>query len=184
MKLMLRHVFLLLAISVVATAGAGDRQEGLTATQFSNLASSFVNLPGRIDAVQIFHVAGNQQDSVAIATFEDSAGWQLAIFNPAPGGKYVLGWKSGKLDDSFAVSSPGALRISSLANEQAIVFDGCASHACPDVFSILLYVPSAGGAFTAQYVWGKIAYSPNLEEAKYAQYKSILANLVRKHKGK
>jgi len=65
-----------------------------------------------------------------------------------------------------------------LGSGDAIVFEGCAKHVCPDVFSVLLYDPAARAAFTAKYVWGKITYSPSLNSPKDALYKEALEQLI------
>ena len=81
------------------------------------------------------------------------------------------------LDDSFSVSSHGALKIFHLRDEDAVEFSGCAPHVCPDVFSVFIYVPSQKAAFMAQYVWGKVTYSPAIESAADEKYKFALDQL-------
>lgn len=156
---------------------------GMSEAELRNLADSLPKLPGSIQAIRFFSASGDQRGiSAALATFEKQAGWQISIFNSRGDQKFQLGWESGKLDDSFSVSSPDALKIFHLGNEDAVEFNGCAPHVCPDVFSILLYVPSKETAFTAKYVWGKVTYSPTLGTAADAQYKSALDQLVSEHR--
>jgi hypothetical protein len=156
---------------------------GISAAEFRSLADSMPKLPGSIQAIRFFGAPrGQQGTSAALATFQKQAGWQILIFKSRSDQKFQLAWESGKLDDSFSVSSSDALKIFHLGNENAVEFNGCAPHVCPDVFSILLYVPSKGAAFTAKYVWGKVTYSPTLSTAADAQYKSALDQLVSEHR--
>ena len=168
-----------IAISLFATAAFAEG--GISAADLRGFANALRPLPGRIQAIQIFGEPKRDKNSIAIATFDEQSGWQLFVYAPSSVLKYDLEWSSGKLDDSFRVASPQSFRTYSFSNGQGIVFEGCAPHVCPDVFSILLYVPSQRTALIASSVWGKVTYSPNAEEAKNATYKSDLADLVHKH---
>ncbi len=176
----------LLSGLIAATSAQNGSQSGCCAmseSEFRNLAESLPQLPGRIEAIRLFSAHGNQQvSSVAFATFDKQAGWQVLIFDAPSGHKFQMEWQSGKLDDSLSVSDADALKIFHFRKEDAVEFDGCASHVCPDVFSILLYVPSQRRAFVAKYVWGKVTYSPALDSPTEAQYKSALDQLVREHR--
>ena len=151
--------------------------------EFRNLADSIPKLPGSIQAIRLFTTSEDQQQiSAAFATFDKKAGWQILMFDSRADEKFHLAWQSGKLDDSFSVSHPDALKVFHFGHENAVEFDGCAPHVCPDVFSILMYVPSKRAASTAKYVWGKVTYSPALDSAAEAPYKSALDQLVSEHR--
>jgi hypothetical protein len=159
----------------------GPQSDGMTVQQFREFAASLPDLPGQIQAIRLLQGSGSAR-SVALATFGERTGWQLFVFDSVNGSKFELGWKSEKLDDSFSVSYPDALKVFSLGQEQGATFDGCAAHVCPDVFSVLLYVPSKRTSFTAKYVWGKVTYSSKLESPENSSYKAALEQLVKEHR--
>lgn len=172
----------LLCMGAASGSPSSNEKDGISIDEFRNLAKTLPTLPGRIQAIQIFYDSTAHENAVAFATFDDKAGWQVSVFDPNREGGFKLAWQSGKLADSFAVSSQSELRVASLENEQAVQFEGCAAHVCPDVFSILLYVPSKHTVFTADYVWGKVTFSVNLDSVENSRYKSVLSNLVKRHK--
>ena len=181
----MRDYFLMMAFStslVAAPACLGANEEGLTTTDLRGLAGALPDLAGRIVSIQIFRDSSTHANSVALLTLGIGSGWQLYVLGSSAPGKYASEWKSGKLDDGFSVSSAEALKIAYVGGEQVVEFSGCAAHVCPDVFSILLYVPSIKTAFTVHYVQGKTTYSSNLNDVANASYKVALENLVRKHK--
>ena len=186
MRAVITMFVFLLGVIAVGNVSAQDEMKagsgGMSVAELRNLADSLPQLPGSIRRSRFFSTSGDQRGTAALATFEKQAGWQISIFNSRGDQKFKLGWESGKLDDSFSVSSPDALKIFHFGSEDAVEFNGCAPHVCPDVFSILLYVPSKGTAFTAKYVWGKVTYSPTLGTAADAQYKSALDQLVSEHR--
>jgi len=172
--------FGMFSVSNLTAQNADIASSGLSPEQFRTLAASLPQSSARIQAVRLFdRIDDKGESSAAVATFDSQQGWRLFAFDPSPQKRFVLTWKSGALDDSFAVSDPSALKVFQLASEDAIVFEGCAKHVCPDVFSILLYVPSAHSSFTAKYVWGKITYSPALDSPKEGAYKNALDQLIR-----
>lgn len=170
----------LLFVGVARAEPSNNRQDGISVNEFRSLAKSLPELPGRIQAVQIFYDSMIHQNAIALATLDEKSDWRLFVFSSVKKGQFQLTWQSGKLADSFAISSQNELKVFSLEDEQAVQFEGCASHVCPDVFSILMYVPSKNAIFTADYVWGKVTFSANLETTENARYKLILNNLVRK----
>ena len=176
-------VFTMFAVSSATAQNANIGSGGLSPEQFQTLAASLPRSSAHIQAVRLFARTGDKgESSAAVATFDLQLGWRLFAFDPSPTKGFVLTWKSGALDDSFAVSDPSALRVFQLASGDAIVFEGCAKHVCPDVFSIVLYVPSARASFIAKYVWGKITYSPSLESLKEGAYKDALDQLIRERR--
>jgi hypothetical protein len=174
-------VFVLFAGTASAADKAGE-QDGISGDELRSLAASLPELPGRIQAFQIVYDSTVQKNGIVLATFSEKSGWQLVMFSPMRDGSFKQTWQSGKLADSFFVSSQSKLKVVSLENEEGVQFEGCASHVCPDVYSILLYVPSKHAAFEANYVWGKVNYSANSDVAENATYKAVLANLLKKHK--
>lgn len=165
--------------SSAAAQNAGVGSGGLSTEQFRDLAESLPQMPAHIQAVRLFSASGSVgESSAAVAAFDLQHGWQILAFEPGTQRRFVLTWKSGTLDDSFALSDSNALEIFQLGSGDAIVFEGCAKHVCPDVFSVLLYDPAARAAFTAKYVWGKITYSPSLNSPKDALYKEALEQLI------
>ena len=155
------------------------KHDGLSVDELRNFATSLSVLPGNIQAIRIFHGTEGSEYSVALATFSEQSGWQIFVYNPGKNGRFELAWKSGKLDDTFYGASPDDLRVfNSGGYEDGIVFHGCAVHVCPDVFSVLLYVPTTRTAFTATYIWGKIKYSFDINDSKNNGYKSALDNLI------
>jgi hypothetical protein len=175
--------FGMFSVSSASAQNANIGSSGLSPEQFRALAASLPPSSAHIQAVRLFDRMGDKgESSAAVATFDSQQGWRLFAFAPNPQKGFVLTWKSGALDDSFAVSDPSALKVFQLASGDAIVFEGCAKHVCPDVFSILLYVPSASASFTAKYVWGKITYSPALNSPTEAAYKEALEQLIRERR--
>ena len=157
------------------------RDTGLSVAQLRTLANS---LPGSssIQAIQFLRKDGFWIDRAAILTLGKNSGWQIFVFNRQSNEKITLEWKSGKLDDSFAVSSPNQFQLVVAASETALKFSGCAAHVCPDVFSVMLYVPSKKTAFSATYIWGKVTYSPAGNGPDSQIYKSSLDQLIAEHR--
>jgi hypothetical protein len=166
--------------SVTMAAKAQSASDGLSAAEFRAFAKSVPELPGRIQAVLLFRESGGKR-AVALATLDERGGWRLFVFNSSSSSTFRLEWKSARLDDSFAVSSPSSLRLFSLGDEDAVQFSGCGRHACPDVFSFMLYVPSLRTAFTATSVYGKVTYSSNMRLPADEEYKGALDRLIGEH---
>jgi hypothetical protein len=156
-----------------------DSVPGMTRSEFRDFAERFPSLPGRIEAIQLF--SGSKGRLAALATFDRTSGWQVLIFGLSGEATDQLVWSSGKLPDSFYVADSSALKRFSFGQEQGISFEGCAQHTCPDIFSILLYVPSRHQQYTLNYVQGKVTYSRNLEESDAAEYKRALNQMLKVH---
>jgi hypothetical protein len=150
--------------SVTMAAKAQSTSDGLSAAEFRAFAKSVPELPGRIQAVLLFRESGGKR-AVALATLDERAGWRLFVFNSSSSSTFKLEWKSARLDDSFAVSSPSSLRLFSLGDEDAVQFSGCGRHACPDVF-------------TATSVYGKVTYSSNMRLPADEEYEGALGQLI------
>lgn len=159
--------------------GAG----GLSVHQLRNLVNSLPPLPGTIQAIQFLQDGEFQINRAAILTDGAGSGWQVFVFGLESTGKFQLEWKSGRLDDSFAVSSADQFQAYFLSDEQVLKFSGCAAHACPDVFSVMLYVPEKKSAFTATYTLGNVTYSPFGDGTMYRYYKMELDRYIAKHRG-
>ncbi|MGH9615679.1 MAG: hypothetical protein ACRD28_02975 [Acidobacteriaceae bacterium] len=151
----------------------------LSVQEFRGFAESLPKLPGQIQAVRLFRESGGREASVAVATWGERSGWQLFVFSPHNGQHFQLEWKSGKLDDSFYVSYPDALKIFNFGEEDGVEFSGCARHVCPEVFSIMIYVPSRQVAFKAKSIYGRVLYSPSLETPRNHLYKDALDQLIK-----
>lgn len=80
--------------------------------------------------------------------------------------------------DSFQVAGATDLSLFDFGTNDGVVFHGCARHVCPDVFSILLYVPTKHASFMETYIWGKRSYSFNSKTPDNQKYKTILDQLV------
>lgn len=188
MKLRTSSVFLavLIACAVFAKSPPQERQAretgGLSVHQMRNLVNTLPPLPGTIQAIQFLQNSRFQIDRAAVLTDGVHSGWQIFVFYLDSSGKFKIEWKSGKLDDSFAVSSADQFQTYYLFDEQVLRFSGCAAHACPDVFSIMLYVPSKKREFTAKYTLGKIAYSPASDGPTYQYYKRDLDRYIAKRR--
>ena len=183
MRSLLRMLLLLCAIYNVTCAAAPNyiHYDSLTTKEFRALAASLPELPGTIQAMLIFRGAGQEGASVAFSTNDEKSGWQIFVFTPDQKGHYQLSWKSGKLNDSFQVAGASDLSLFDFGSNDGIVFHGCARHVCPDVFSVLLYVPKKHTSFMETYIWGKISYSFNIKASENQRYKSILDQLVKDH---
>ena len=151
---------------------------GLTSVQLRSLVNSLPELPGSIQGIQFLRVDGFWINRAAFLTQDDNAGWQILIFRLEDDGKSALEWKSGKLDDSFAVSSADQFQTYRFGDEQVLKFSGCAAHNCPDVFSVMFYVPSRKISFTATYALGKLSYSLPGDTPEYRQYQRDLNRLI------
>ncbi len=183
MRTVIPLAFVLLAIlnlpSIIRGAKAQSPGDGLSATEFRNFAKSLPRLPGRIQAIRLFNESSGEKSSVAVATWGERSGWRLFVFGSRKGQNFQLEWKSGRLDDTFAVGDPSSLRaFNFLDGTEGISFEGCLRHNCPDVFSILLYVPSLRTAFTATSVYRKVTYSSDMRLPEDEKYKSVLDQLV------
>lgn len=175
---------LLASLSIPARTARGEstwQAGGLTETEFRAFAKSLPKLPGRINALRLLQASAGGHLLIALLTRGKRSGWQLSVFAPVRGGAFHLQWNSGKLDDTFYVSSPSDLKVFTFGNgSQGLQYSGCAAHNCPNgVFSILLYVPSKQEAFTARSVLGKVTYSRNSESPANRKYKGALEQLVK-----
>jgi hypothetical protein len=139
--------------------------------------------PGSIHAIRFLQGTDLDINRAAILTNREGIGWQIFVFHLDDSGGVALEWKSGKLDDPFAVSSAREFQTYQLYDEDVVKFSGCAAHACPDVFAVMLYIPSKQAAFTATWTRGEIAYSSNAGGPKYQYYKMELDRLLAERRG-
>jgi hypothetical protein len=190
----MRPIIVSIALAMLLTCGyakpvpqaAHQDETGLTIPQLQSLLSALPSLPGTIQAIRFLHRDRFWIDGAAVLTQGEHSGWQIFVLHLGNGGKAYLEWKSGRLDDSFAVSSANQFRTRNVGvSEEALEFSGCAAHNCPDVFSVMLYVSSKRSPFTASFVLGKTTYSANLESTGNHEYKVALDELLKdrtKHK--
>jgi len=169
-----------LSLNLESPLPKGSSVDGLTVDEFKGLADSIPKLPGQIQSVVFFRESGGPIKNAAFAILGD-AGWQIIIFEHKGGARFEVKWRSGPLDDSFRVSSAGALRVVNPWDEDQIEFEGCAGHNCPGVFSIMLYAPSRNLAYIARYVNGKVEYSSNSQSADNGEVREFLSQEVERH---
>lgn len=122
--------------------------------------------------------ANGDVNAAAVLTDSHAEGWQHFVCEIAARRKLKIRWKSGPLGNSFAVSSGSALRGYPLGGEQGIEFSGWAAHVCPDVFSVLLYVPSLNRGLIETRTYGKVEYAPPLQGPGYQDYRKLLDSLA------
>ena len=153
-------------------------KEGLSLSQLHSLVNALSVVSGGIESIQLLRDEDFQINRAAILT-TDERGWQIFVFRLGRTGKFALEWKSGRLDDSFAVSSADQFQTYRLSGEQVLKFSGCAAHNCPGVFSVMLYVPSKGTALVATSILGKLSYAPpSVVEPQSGYYKTELDRLL------
>ncbi len=163
----------------VLWAQAASSQTGVSADQLRSFAQQLPNMPGRIQSLQILR--GEHGPLISVARFSADDGWELSVFGINGDGKFAERWHSGKLPDSFHVSYPSALKTFDFGNEDGVEFEGCAPHSCPEVFSILLYVPSISKDFVATSIFGKTTYSQDVLLPQNLRYKQALDQLLKDH---
>lgn len=173
---LLAYTLLVAQYSGLRAQGAASRA-GISANQMRSFAQQLPDMSGRIQGLQI--VRGGRQPLISVATFSVDDGWQLFLFGAAGDGRFSERWHSGKLPYTFRVSSPGALQTFLLGSEGGIEFQGCAAHSCPEVFSILLYVPSINKEFVVTSVYGKTKYSRDALLPQNLRYKKALDQLLK-----
>lgn len=180
-----RFAVLLLVSSLLAVLCNGlwaqsvSSRTGVSADQLRSFAQQLPNKPGRIQSLQIFR--GERGPLISVARLSADDGWELSVFGIAGNGKFVERWHSGRLPDSFRVSYPNALKTFDFGDEDGVEFEGCASHSCPEVFSILLYVPSIGKDFVVTSSYGKTTYSQDALVPQNLRYKQALDQLLKEH---
>jgi hypothetical protein len=155
-------------------------EEAITPTQLAALVQSLPN--EQIYSIRLFREESNNRLSAELLVAGGHKGWQVQVVSPRAATGYSISWKSSWLADAFAVSSPQALGTYGLGNEEAVTFSGCAAHECPDIFSVLLYVPSRHRAFTATCENGQTSYSFPRASAD-SQYVEPLNELLRDKTG-
>ncbi len=178
-----REVVLLLLVCAVGGSvcrAQSSFEEATTPTQLAAVARSLPN--EQIYSIRLFREQSNDRLSAVVLVGGKHKGWQLQVVSPSAAKGYSISWKSSWLADAFAVSSPQALGTYGLGNEEAVTFSGCAPHACPSVFSVLLYVPSRRRAFTATCENGQTSYAFS-QTSVDSQYKEPLNQLLRKQTG-
>ncbi|MGH9734655.1 MAG: hypothetical protein ACRD8A_08715 [Candidatus Acidiferrales bacterium] len=106
-------------------------------------------------------------------TDSTEGGWQLVVFRVGLNGNAKLKWKSGRLADSFAVSSGDELGTPIIGGEQVVTFSGCAAHACPEVFAVLLYVPSLNTTFSETHRGKDFVFSAAIGAARVRRVPKI-----------
>lgn len=184
----MKPIFFSIAVAILLICGyakASPQDEhrsetGLTVSQVQTLLNALPPLPGTIQAIRFLRTNRFWIDGAAVLTQGEHSGWQIFVIHLGDDGKPSLEWKSGKLDDSFAVSSANQFGTQNVGvSGEAVEFSGCAAHNCPDVFSVMLYVPSKRTSFTASYILGKVTYSPGLKSAENREYRAILDRFLK-----
>jgi hypothetical protein len=158
-------------------------RKGMSVDELAKLVQSIPALPGHIYSVQFLRDAhGNFPGFISLLVMSPGGSWYVYVFRSEGPDGFALDWKSDKLDDSFAVGSPYDLKTFDLGNEYGFTFEGCAPHACPEFFSVLLYAPLAHKSFTAKYEDGKVGYSSGLDVPANHNYKDVLDEEIAKGK--
>jgi hypothetical protein len=154
----------------------------LSVAQLQNFTKSLQTSEGKIYSIQLFadRSAGGYT-SIAVLTSRPHIGWLVEVFTHSGNDDFHRVWSSGKLDESFAVSSASELTIYGLGSDQAVSFGGCEAHMCPSVFSELLYVPSKKRVYSATCQDGTVQYSFAVSDEKNADIKLGLDELLRNH---
>ncbi len=146
---------------LVSTLSLGQKpkfEEAITPTELASIARALPS--GPLYSMKLFHEKNDPRLSMAVLSSTKKNGWQVLVVSPRGRDEYTVSWTSPRLADSFEVSDPRNLGTYGLGEEEAVTFSGCGRHVCPDVFSVLLYVPSTHQAFTASCVDGKTSFSP------------------------
>ena len=160
-------------------AQAASSQAGISAEQLRSFVRQLPNGPGRIQSLQIFR--GKSGPLISVARFSANDGWRLSLYGEAADGIFEERWHSGRLPYTFRVSYPAALKTFDFGDEEGIEFEGCAPHSCPEVFSILLYVPSINKTFIVTSTFGKVTYSHDALLPQNLAYKQALDQLLKEH---
>jgi hypothetical protein len=150
-------------------------EDGIKPTQLTQIAHMLPEAP--IYSIRLFREKDNGRISATVLTASKRTGWQIVLISPQGLDGYHRSWVSAKLPESFAVSSPEALRTYGLSDGDAIVFSGCAPHMCPDIFSAMLYVPKQHRAFVATCNNGQTAYAFTLTTA-FQDYRTALDDIL------
>jgi hypothetical protein len=150
-----------------------DYEDAVTPQELTKIAQ---RLPaGPIYNIKFFHENKNSRLSAAVLSSQTKYGWEILLVSPSNERDYKVTWVSPRLADSFTVSDTRNLDTFGLADGEAISFSGCAPHMCPDIFSVLLYVPWSRRMYTATCQDGKTSYAP-----ESGKYKSDLNELLHK----
>ena len=186
------------AVIIFGTFGiASASDQGLPGFTLQQLNAALVSsgvTSQRIGSILTFRDLGDSGAHVAVLS-SGRSGWHVTILHNVSGGLNVE-WKSGGLRDDFSMSSPDALEIDDLGDEQVIEFSGCAPHMCGGVdggeYGMVLYAPRVKQAFFAHYSYddhkpkgsfGSLDFSSNSETVGNERYKAALAHAMRKKLG-
>jgi len=176
-------VFLAGPCSGYANARSESKPEGLRAQELSRFSNSLSDIEAPIVAIRFFRIHGvGFPGGIALLLADEKTGWQIRVYTRMADQDFRLVWQSKELHEAFATSSYDRLRTYILRDEEIVVFDGCAAHSCPDVYAILMYVPSKGAAFWARRTHNKtVIYSPGLELPENSVYKDWLDRQIAEH---
>jgi hypothetical protein len=168
---------LFVVVCLLAAIAHAERpfEDGIKPSQLTQIARMLPRSP--IYSIRLFREKNNGRISATALTASKRTGWQIALISPQGLDGYRKSWVSAKLPESFAVSSPEALRTYGLTDEEGIVFSGCAPHMCPDIFSVMLYVPTQHRAFIGTCDNGETTYSFTLTAA-LQDYKAAVNDLL------
>lgn len=178
------------AIISSGVARASDGETGFTLKQLNNVLAKAGIATQRVESILTFSDLGEAGSHIAILSSSRS-GWRVTVLRNLAGGLKVE-WTSGGLQDDFSVSSPDALEIDDLGEEQVVEFSGCAPHDCgglDGVSGMVLYAPRVKQAFFVHYrsdskkgfgSFGSLDFSDNAEVPANARYKAALEKAMRK----
>ena len=180
MKVTFISLCLMACLATGIASAESPFEDGLKPSQLAQIAR--ILPPAPISTIRLFREAHNGRLSAAVLTGRKKYGWQILLISPEGSKDYRTSWTSPKLPDSFDVSSPTALTTYGLADEEGIVFSGCAPHMCPQIFSALLYVPTRHQVFVGTCDNGQTKYSFAPRD-EFGVYKEALNDVLRKIDG-
>ncbi len=175
MKGALTNLFVVVCLLAAVAYAERPFEDGIKPSQLTQIAQMLPGAP--IYSIRLFREKNKGRISATALTASKKTGWQIVLISPQGLDGYRKSWVSAKLPESFAVSSPEALRTYGLTDEEGIVFSGCAPHMCPDIFSVMLYVPTQHRAFIGTCDNGETTYSFTLT-ASLQDYKAALNDLL------
>ena len=175
MKGALTNLFVVVCLLAAIAHAERPFEDGIKPSQLTQIARMLPESP--IYSIRLFREKNNGRISATALTASKRTGWQIALISPQGLDGYRKSWVSAKLPESFAVSSPEALRTYGLTDEEGIVFSGCAPHMCPNIFSVMLYVPTQHRAFIGTCDNGETTYS-FMPAAALQGYKTALDDIL------
>ena len=116
---------------------------------------------------------------IAVLTRKDFKTWHLVYVSYAKG-DFRIQWVSPPIRSPFDIAGGQAdFKLVFLESGVAVQFHGCARHACPYIFGILLYSITEQQTFQVEVYEEETKYSPNLLVPQNKHYKDWLDKEIR-----